>query len=142
MLSGQILPEQMLPGSVVSWDGPRYLPLKVRSKRTGFSCNWHERSPFQLVAVQAVDWHDDSRPLFSLFFSLFFFSITTFSHKRRARIKKLILRKLTKGPKNLRVHPFPDPCGHFGATWRPIWIFKALIEAGGEVVQEVQRCRQ
>ena len=24
---------------------------------------WHEQSPFQSVAVQAVDWYDDSEPL-------------------------------------------------------------------------------
>ena len=38
---------------------------------------WHERSVFQSVAVQAVDWHNDSGPLFSIFFSslpLFFLS--------------------------------------------------------------------
>ena len=29
----------------------------------------HERSAFQSVSVQAVDWHNDSGPLFSLFFS-------------------------------------------------------------------------
>ena len=28
-----------------------------------------KQSPFQSVAVQAVDWHNDSRPLFSFFFS-------------------------------------------------------------------------
>ena len=56
------------------------------------SKNWHERSAFQSVAGQAVDWHDDSEALFSLFFFLFFslFSVTTFSHRRSARIKKLI----------------------------------------------------
>ena len=35
----------------------------------GLVPNWHERSAFQSVAVQAVDWHDNSGPLFSLFFS-------------------------------------------------------------------------
>ena len=30
---------------------------------------WHEQSAFQSVAIQAVDWHDNSGPLFSLFFS-------------------------------------------------------------------------
>ena len=57
-----------------------------------WSLYWHERPPFQSVAVQAVDWHDDSGPLFSLFFSATFplFSVTTFSHRRSAWIKKLI----------------------------------------------------
>ena len=31
-------------------------------------------------------------------------------------------------PKNLGVITFPDPVGHFGAPWRPLWIFEVLIE--------------
>ena len=31
--------------------------------------NWHEWSAFQSFTVLAVDWHDDSGPLFSLLFS-------------------------------------------------------------------------
>ena len=63
-------------------------------------------------------------PLFSSVFSFFFpvffffpfffpvfFSVATFSHRRRARIKKLIQRKLLRMPKNLGVYPFPDPVG-------------------------------
>ena len=42
-----------------------------------------------------------------------FFSVMTFSHRRSARIKKLIWRKLLRTPKNLGVHPFPDPVNHF-----------------------------
>ena len=45
----------------------------------------------------------------------------TFSHRGTARIKKLILRKLFRTPKNLGVDTFPDPSailgppnGHFG----------------------------
>ena len=49
--------------------------------------HWHERSPFQSVAVQAVNWFHYSF-LSPLFFSFLFF-VTTFSH-RSARIKKLI----------------------------------------------------
>ena len=45
-----------------------------------------------------------------------------------AVIKKLILRKLMGAPKDLGVDPFPDPVGHFGAPWRPFWIFEVLIE--------------
>ena len=71
---------------------------------------WHEWLAFQLVTVQAVDWHYDSGPLFSLFFSTFlFFSFTTFPYKRSARIKKLIQQKLTGAPKNLGVHNFSIP---------------------------------
>ena len=29
-----------------------------------FHSFWHERTAFQSVAVQAVDWYDDSEPLF------------------------------------------------------------------------------
>ena len=29
-------------------------------------------------------------------------------------------------PKNLGVNTFPDPIGHFGAPWRPFWIFQAV----------------
>ena len=28
---------------------------------------------------------------------------------------------------NLGLDPFPDPVGHFGAPWRPLWIFRPLI---------------
>ena len=59
---------------------------------------------------------------------IFFLSFFYFSHRRSARIKKLIWRKLTGAPQNLGVDPFPDPVGHFGAPWRPFWIFEVLIE--------------
>ena len=64
-------------------------------------------------------------PLFPSVFSLLFFPVffffpyvATFSQRRSAQIKKLLLRK----PKNLGVDTFPDPVGHFGAPWRPFWI--------------------
>ena len=60
----------------------------------------------------------------------FFFSVATFSHRRSARIKKLIQRKLLRMPKNLGVDTFPDPVAHFGAPWQPYWI-----------LQVVRRCR-
>ena len=61
------------------------------------------------------------------FFSppFFFSSVTTFSHKRSARIKKLILMGT---PKNLWVDLFSDPVGHFGAPWKPFWIFEVFTE--------------
>ena len=63
----------------------------VRYSMIQYFYNWHERSALQLVAVQALDWHDDSGPLFSLLLlPLLFFSITTLSHRGSARIKKLI----------------------------------------------------
>ena len=42
--------------------------------------------------------------------------------------QKLIQRKLTGAPNNLGLESFPDPVGHFGAPWRPFWIFQVLIE--------------
>ena len=61
----------------------------------------------------------------SVFFQ-FHFSVATFSHRRSARIKKLILRKLLKMANNLGLDPFPDPVGHFGAPWRPFWILQVF----------------
>ena len=51
----------------------------------------------------------------------FLFSVTTFSHRRSAWIKKHIQRKLTGAPKYLEVDTFQDPFGHFGAPWWPFW---------------------
>ena len=95
--------------SYLNWS----LALKTKS------CSyWHEWSAFQLIAVQAVDWHDD----------YFHYSFPPLSHRRSARIKKLIVRKLTGVPKNHGVPPFLDPVGHFGAPWQPFGIFVVLIE--------------
>ena len=88
--------------------------------------NWHERSAFQSVGVRATTLV----ACIKIFFS-HFISVATFSHRRNARIKKLILRKLTGTPKNLGVDTFPDPLCHFGAPWRPFWILQA-----------VRRCRR
>ena len=53
--------------------------------------------------------------LFPFYRPVFFPSVATYSHRRSARIKKLIKRKLLRMPKNLGVDTFPDPVGHFGA---------------------------
>ena len=50
-----------------------------------------------------------------LLFLFFLLSVVYFSHRRSARIKKLILGKLLKMPKNLGVDTFTDLVGHFGA---------------------------
>ena len=95
--------------SYLNWS----LALKTKS------CSyWHEWSAFQSIAVQAVDWHND----------YFHYSFPPLSHRRSARIKKLIVRKLTGAPKNHGVHTFLDPVGHFGAPWWPFGIFVVLIE--------------
>ena len=68
------------------------------------------------------------------------FNQLTFSHRRSAWIKKLIQQKLKEAPKNLSVHPFPDPVCHFWAPWWPFWMFEALKKGMIEsrVVQGVQ----
>ena len=47
------------------------------------------------------------------------FSVAPFSHRRSARIKKLIYRKLFVAPNKMGLDPFPDPVGYFGAPWWP-----------------------
>ena len=60
--------------------------------------------------------------LFSIpFFSIF--SVATFSHRRSARVKKLIYLKLTGASKN--VDTLPGPIGHFGAPYWPFLILRA-----------------
>ena len=88
-------------------------------------------------------------PLFPLLFSFFLFfsvfSVVYFSHRRSARIKKLIQRKLFKMANNLGIDPFQDPVGHFGGPWRPFWILQAVWRcrrcgvAGGERVPPGRR---
>ena len=58
-----------------------------------------------------------------LVFSGFFFSVTTFSHRRSAGIKKLILQKCLGTAINLGLEPFPDPVGHFVAPLAAIFDF-------------------
>jgi len=64
------------------------------------------------------------------FHNFFFISIATFSHRRSARIKKLIKQKLIRTLQNLGVDTFPDPVGHFGAPVPAILDF-----AGGAALQ-------
>ena len=80
--------------------------------------------------LQAVDWQ---RRLWTTIFIIifhhffhFFFSVATFSHRRSARIKKLIQRKWLQMANNLGWDPFPDAVGHFGAPSRPFWILQAV----------------
>ena len=58
--------------------------------------------------------------IFMFIFSRFFSSIVYFSHRRSARIKKLIYWKLTGAPKNLGVFfvlaQCPDVLSHFHAS--------------------------
>ena len=59
------------------------------------------------------------------------FSVAPFSHRRSARIKKLIYRKLFVASKKMGLDPFPDLVGYFGAPWWPFL-----------VLQAVRHCRQ
>ena len=95
--------------------------------------NWHERAAFQrstagndVVATLITSLFF----IFSRFFySPFFFpSVATFSHRRSARIKKLIQRKLLRMPKNLGADTLPDPVALFGAPQQPFLILQAVNE--------------
>ena len=64
----------------------------------------------------------------------FFFSVFYFSHRRRARIKKHILRKLTGASKNMGRH-LSRPCRPF---WGPL---AAILDfAGSGVLRAVSKC--
>ena len=90
----------------------------------GTSVRCSSRSAFGRLTGNNVSGHY-KRHYFPFLFS-FFFSVVYFYHRRSARIKKLIQRKLTGTPKNLGVDTFPDPLCHFGAPWRPFWILQAV----------------
>ena len=102
-----VLPAHLNPFGTSSWHYSR-LPLGGR------------------MATTIVDRYFHHYPFFC--FLKKNFSVATFSHRRSARIKKLISRKLTGAPKILGVDHFQDPVGHFEAPWWPFWIFEVLIE--------------
>ena len=109
---------------------PRYLFGASVRRSSG------RRSGGRLLAMTQWPLFSSVFPFFSpvffpQYFSCFFSSVATPSHRRSARIKKLIQQKLLRTPKNLGVHTFPDPLCHFGAPWRPFWILQA-----------VRRCRR
>ena len=91
----------------------------------------HERWSFQSVAIQAVDWHDDSGPLLSLFFSSSFLCHNLFSY-RSAQIKKLVWRKLMGAPRNPLAILGP-PRGHCGLS-------RQCTVAGSAPLQAVSKC--
>ena len=72
---------------------------------------------------------------FFSFFSLCFFSVVYVSHRRSARIKKLISRKWLEMANNLGLDPFQDHIGHFGAPMTAILDF-----TGGAALQAVSEC--
>ena len=70
-------------------------------------------------------------------FSIFsIFSVATFSHRRSARIKKLIQRKLTEAPQNKGQTPFQTPSAILGPTGTRCDV------AGGAALQAVGECPQ
>ena len=89
-----------------------------------------------VLAVDCWQWgsghynHSSSPSFFPPIFSIFFFSVATFSHRRSAQIKKLIQWKLLRTQKKLGVDTFTDPVRHFGAPWRPFWILQAVRRCG------------
>ena len=104
--------------------------FRINRVNIGTSGRRSSRLPFRgLTGTTIVDCYFHHSFTLLLFFH---FSATTFSHRRNARIKKLILWKLTLVPKNLGVHPFPDHVGHFGAPYRSFGIFEVLIEGINE----------
>ena len=95
--------------------------------------NWHERSALQSVAVRRSTGNDVSGHYFHSYSSFhFFFSFATFSHRRSARIKKLIWQKWLEMANNLGLDPSSDPVGHFGATWGHFGFCRQCGVAGGE----------
>ena len=114
-----------------------YLITPLTNSRESRSKCWRERAAFQRSAFgRSTAGNDVVATIFIRLFSFFFFfpvffpfffsSVATFSHRRSARIKKLILRKLLRMPINLGVDTFPDPVGHFGAHWQPFWILQVV----------------
>ena len=119
---------------IVSWPIRLHFVFDIKKKKDVLNRTfltfwfWHSsRSLFRwLTGTTIVDRYFHYSFLFSF---LPLFSVTTFSQRRSARIKFFaFLQKLMGVPKNLGVHPFPDPIGHFGASWQPFWMFEVLIE--------------
>ena len=76
----------------------------------GTSGRRSSRSPFrQLTGTPTVDRY--------YHYSFFFFSSSSLSQP--FLIEEVLGPKnlFSKAAKNLRIHPFPDPVGHFGAPW-------------------------
>ena len=68
-----------------------------------FNLIWHERSALGWLIGNDVSGH------YKQHYFLFFFFVVYFSHRRSARIKKLIWQKLMAAPNNLGFDLFPNP---------------------------------
>ena len=96
-----------------SWTPKSLLPMKLFRPPK----NWHERLAPQSVAVQAVDWHADSRPLFSLLFSSFL-RHNLFS-KKECSDQKTYLAKVGRSAQNTRDTPLSRPQRPLTRGWSP-----------------------
>ena len=94
-----------------SWTPKSVLPMKLFRPPK----NWQERLALQSVAVQAVDWHADSGPLFSLLFSSFL-RHNLFS-KKECSDQKTHLAKVDGSAQKPRSTPFSRPRQPF---WGPL----------------------
>ena len=117
------VPEELMMDLLLVW--VEYPPYQIKALKLARACG------VPAVGVWVVDcWQWLSGHYCHHSFHIFFFSVTTFSH-RSARITKLISQKLFRLPKNLGIDTFPDPISHFGAPWWQFLILKA-----------VRRCRR
>ena len=48
--------------------------------------------------------------------------------KKKQKTKNEKQKTKNEAPNDIELDPFPDPVSHFGAPWRPFWIFQFLIE--------------
>ena len=110
----------------------------IKGKRIGTSGRRSSgrRSGRRLLAMTQWPLFSSVFSFFSRFFPPFFFSsVATFSHRRSARIKKLILRKLLRMPKKVLGR-------HLSRPRQPFWgpLADILDFAGGAALQAVSEC--
>ena len=112
---------------ILCWKAESFIYTMQKKELLGRACG------VLAVGVRAVDClHWRSGQYFHQ--SFHFSSVATFSHRRSARIKKLIYQKLLRMPKNLGEDTSPDPVGHFGAQWQAVRRCRRCGVAGGERV--------
>ena len=110
---------------------------------------WHNRSVFQRSAFGRSTAGNDVVATFfiSLFSALRFpsplsISAVTYSHRRSARIKKLIQQKLFRTLKNLGETPFQTPSDILGHPGSHFGFCRRCGIAGGAAMQAVRLCRR
>ena len=90
----------------------------LNTTQIGMSMHPSSRFAFGLSTNNDVSGHYKRHYFLFSFLFFFFFSVVYFSHRRSARIKKLIKRKLLKTSKNLVENTFPGSVSHFGFSRR------------------------